>query len=601
MNAASTSPATSKTDTLAPPVTHSPLHQSVRHLSHRILDSRRLMGPNLFARRAGALLHVAFAPEEGTALLLAWRTTARYFSARLGWPDPEIVVTRHPGGAQCFLGAPLDALLAATEVSERSWIDGERIVAGHERGDLHDDLARLRVHAQHERAPLLEALQGAAVEHGVTFAWDDDVVSLGAGAGSLTLSRSALPAPDEIDWDTVHDIPVALVTGSNGKTTTTRLLSAILATHGQVTGFSCTDGVWCAGEQVDAGDYSGPVGARLVLRDRRVSAAVLETARGGMLRRGLATDRAMVAIVTRVSADHFGEYGVHDLDDLGRAKLVVARALVDGGRLVLNAEDATLVRLAPAVKAPITWFALDPASPVVAAHRARGGDACILRDGEVRYLMGDDEISLGAVAAMPLTLGRTARYNIANVLAASAAAMALHVPVAAIRATLAGFGAAPEDNPGRLTLLEYRGARIVVDFVHNPDGWYALYGVLSAIPARRRIVVVGQGGDRDDHALDELAAAVWSDRPALVILKEMPKYLRGRPLGEVTARLATALLALGAPASAVRRVDSEEEAIQLALAEVTPGDLLALSVHTDYDRAMQLLRDAGATRVTALT
>ncbi len=154
-----------------------------------------------------------------------------------------------------------------------------------------------------------------------------------------------------MDWGALADIPVALVTGSNGKTTTTRLLAAMLARAGYTPGYTSTDGVWCAGHEVDHGDYSGPVGARLVLRDRRVTAAVLETARGGMLRRGLATHRAHVAIVTRVSADHMGEYGIHTLDDLGEAKLIVARALVPGGRLVLNAEDDTLVRLASSLRA----------------------------------------------------------------------------------------------------------------------------------------------------------------------------------------------------------------------------------------------------------
>lgn len=567
-------------------------------LSQRIIDSRRLTGPNFFSSREGALLHVALADTEAPAMLRAWLIMARLLVARLGWPAHEPIARRHPGGAQCFLAAPIDALLAATEVNESAWLAAEREVAGQLPIDVDDLVARLRVHAQHERSPALAALHSAALGRALTFTFDDDEVSLGAGSGSRTFPRTALPVPESVDWTALHDIPVALVTGSNGKTTTTRLLSAMLARAGHVPGYTSTDGVWCAGFEVDHGDYSGPAGARLVLRDRRVTAAVLETARGGMLRRGLATHRAHVAIVTRVSADHMGEYGIHTLDDLAAAKLIVARALVDGGRLVLNGDDETLARLAPALQLPVTWFSLDPTPPDVVAHLAGGGEACVLREGELYHRTGDHEISLGPVAGMPLTLDGAARYNVANALAATAAAFALRVPVDAIRDTLSSFGASPDDNPGRLARLEYRGARVVVDFAHNPDGWLALAQATRAIPAARRMVVIGQGGDRDDQALDDLAAAVWQDRPEVIILKEMPKYLRGRPHGEVTARLAHAFVQLGVPEAALRLADDELEAINLALSEARSGDLLLLSVHVDYAAAMRRLTELGATPVT---
>lgn len=548
------------------------------------------------------MLQVALADDDvGAALLLSWRTICRVLAARLGWPEPETVVRRHPGGAQCFLSAPLDALLTATEVNEAGWMAAELVAGGHADPDVRDLVARVRVHAQHDSRPALVALHRAAAEHAVTFTFDDESASLGAGVGSQTYPLTSLPAPASVDWATVHDIPVALVTGSNGKTTTTRLLAAMLTAAGHVTGLTSTDGVWCAGTAVATGDYAGPAGARLVLRDRRVTAAVLETARGGMLRRGLATGRAAVAVVTRVSADHMGEYGVHNLRALGEAKLLVSRALVPGGRLVLNAEDVTLVTMASALDAPITWFALDSASPVIATHRARHGEACLLRDGELWAISDAGDVSLGPVARMPFTLGGAARHNIANAAAAAAAALAMHVPVDAIRATLARFGSTPDDNPGRLSQLEYRGARVVVDFAHNPDGWHALSDALSSLPAVRRLVVAGQAGDRDDQALAELAEAVWSERPDIIILKEMPKYLRGRESGAITARLIDALLALGVAPSAIRRTDSELAAVRLALAESRPGDLVVLTVHEDYAGVMRLLRESGAGLLTTET
>lgn len=215
-------------------------------------------------------------------------------------------------------------------------------------------------------------------------------------------------------------------------------------------------------------------------------------------------------------------------------------------------------------------------------------------------LTPDGEIPLGMAPDMPMTLGGAAMYNIANLLAASAAALAMGVTPDQIRAVAHRFGERPEDNPGRLSLLRYRGARVVVDFVHNPDGWNAIWEALSPIFARRRLVVVGQAGDRDERALVDMAAAVWCEEPEVVILKEMPKYRRGRPAFETRERLAQAFLGEGARESTLRRADSEEEALQLALGEMREGDLVVLAVHDDYDKAMRLLRDAGAQVVSSL-
>ncbi len=557
------------------------------------------MGANLFSSRPGAVLELLVTDDERPALLLAWRTMARLLASRLRWIDAETVVRAHPNGAQCFIAAPVDCLLTATEVNEQAWFAAEKIVEGKSRLDLRDIVDRLQVHARHEARPRLVALEREAARRSLTFTFDDAAVSLGAGTGSVTFPLGALPIPDVVHWNALHDIPVALVTGSNGKTTTTRLVAAMLAEAGHVTALTSTDGVWCDGQLVDGGDYSGPAGARLALRDRRATAAVLETARGGLLRRGLATTRATVSVVTRVAPDHMGEYGIHDIEALGEAKLIVARVVVPDGRVVLNADDPTLVARAGAVRAPITWFSLHEANATVAAHIAAGGDACILRTGELWAISPAGETSLGAAAEMPLTFGGAARYNIANALAAAAAALAMRVPVDAIRAALARFGRTPSDNPGRLSLLEYRGARIVVDFAHNPDGWLALSHALRHVPAQRRIAVIGQAGDRDDEALDELAAAVWSEHPDMVILKEMPKYLRGREPGDITGRLADAFRALDYPDQSLRHANGELAAVQLAIAESRPGDLLILGVHSDYPGVMRALQEAGARVVSS--
>jgi UDP-N-acetylmuramate-alanine ligase len=359
-------------------------------------------------------------------------------------------------------------------------------------------------------------------------------------------------------------VPVALVTGSNGKTTTTRLAAAMLRAAGHAVGTSSTDGVRVAGADVDAvldeGDWAGPGGARLVLRDRRVTAAVLETARGGILRRGLAVGRAAAACVTNLAADHFGEYGVRTLDDLADAKLVVARALAaTGGPLVVSADDATLRARAGRLAAaphPVWWTVADEtdaeAHALVAAHVAAGGHACRVRDARIEWHDGRAWADVAAVADVALAAGGRARHNVANAVTAVALASALGAPMAAVRDALHHFGAAPGDNPGRLEVVPVGDVTAVVDYAHNPAGLTALLGAAAALPARRRLLVLGQAGDRDDDAIADLARAAWAhgsvDR---VQLKEVESMLRGRAPGDVPARLRTALDAAGAPPEVV--------------------------------------------------
>jgi cyanophycin synthetase len=387
------------------------------------------------------------------------------------------------------------------------------------------------------------------------------------------------------------------VTGSNGKTTTTRLVAAMWRAAGRTTGWSCSDGVWVDDEQLEQGDYSGPAGARVVLRDIRVNAAVLETARGGILRRGLAVSRADAAIITNVAADHFGEYGMGTLQDLATAKGVVARALGDHGTLVLNADDAVLVDLASSLKVRIAWFSMSAEHPALDAHVLAGGDAATLHDGRVMLHRDDVWDDLGAIDAMPLTLNGTATHNIENVLGAALLASEAGVPVDAIRETLATFGKSPTDNPGRLQVRRFGDMTVLVDYAHNPDGLAALCETAKGMPAKRRLVILGQAGNRDDEQLRALARAAWDvihfDR---IIIKEMPTLLRGRHAGEVPAILANELSLLGVPRDRVDEAASELEAIRHAFEWAQDGDLLVCPVHVEKKGVLSWLKqltDAG--------
>jgi UDP-N-acetylmuramyl tripeptide synthase len=591
-------------------------------------DSRRLTGANLFFGHPGAVLETVGLVVDDE-LLAGWRARVERARVHLGWSSAlAVAARRHAAGASLALAAPADQLFTATEINEWalcatvrqqdatrwSGLESALVVDALEQAsdpkqvippvlDEAAALERFERLAASERRPDVLALVAAADAHDLPHVVDDHDLTLGAGAGSRTWPIDALPSTADIPWGALHGIPVAAVTGSNGKTTTVRLVAACARDHGWTDGFCCTDGVFVANALVEPGDYSGPAGTRRILRDSRVQAAVLEIARGGILRRGLATDRADVAVVTNVSNDHFGEFGIDDLDGLADAKMAVARLVARRGVLVLNADDALLRAKASTASArlgvapPLGWFSLDYDRPELLAHRALGGATCGVRAG--RLLLGgrEAEHDLGRVEDMPLTVGGTATYNVANLAGAALTSAALGIAPATIRAVYARFARDPADNAGRLMRFDVGGARIVVDYAHNPDGLRGVLHVAQRLrgPGGRLIMLLGHAGNRRDEDIAELAAVAAAHGPDLVVVKEDEGHLRGRQPGEVPEILRRALLSSGLPETAVVVEMSERAAASYAIAVARPGDAVALLVHSSGARAAVLAQLRSAT------
>lgn len=542
------------------------------------------------------------------ATLAGWNRRVRMAAQALGWPPGPVVAVPHPGGASLAFSAPPDQLFTATEVNEWALAatlaeeDPSRrallvaLLAAEQPEETAPPvleeagaMERLARRAARESKPGLRSLLAEADRRGLPCLGDDDELTIGAGRGAATWPLAELPDPGQVPWASLSGIPLALVTGTNGKTTVTRLVAACAREAGRVTGWCCTDGVHVDGETLAAGDYSGPAGARRVLRDARVACAVLETARGGILRRGLAVAHADVAVVTSIAADHFGEYGVHDLAGLAQTKLAVARALGREGLLVVNADDATLARAAPDAGKALAWFARDAARQPLAAHRAAGGAACAVAGGRLLLSRAGADHDLGAVAGMPLAGGGQSAFNVSNLAAAALAAAGLGIAPGAIAAVFARFGADPADNPGRLMRYEQGGLNLVVDFAHNPAALAGLVEFALALRGRGRLgVLLGQAGNREDADLLGLAAVAAAARPDLVVLKELSGYLRGREAGEVRRILRRALLDAGLEERAIVDAPDEISAVRRALAWAQPGDTLLLGVHTREGRAAAL-------------
>ncbi len=326
-----------------------------------------------------------------------------------------------------------------------------------------------------------------------------------------------------------------------------------------------------------------------MLRDAHAEAAILETARGGILRRGLAVTRADVAVITSIAADHFGEYGVHDLEALVDVKLAVARALDARGLLVVNADNALLARRAPDSGKPLGWFAQDADAPLLAAHRQRGGATAGVRGGRLVLFHAGVEHDLGAIAAMPLAAGGHSHFNVANLATAALGAAGLGIAPATIAAVFAGFGANPEDNAGRLMRYELGGLNLIVDFAHNPAALAGLVDFAQHLRGDGRLaLLLGQAGNREDADIDRLAAVAAAARPDFVVVKELGSYLRGRGSGEVPALLRRALEVAGIAPDAIGDAGDEDRAVRLALGWARAGDVLVLPLHSREGRGHAL-------------
>ena len=550
----------------------------------RLLDSRRLPGPNLLWDRPGAVIDVEFGDLPANLVIGAWEQQARKLLDEVGWKDELTCCRRFEGGASLAISAPVDALYTATEINDAAWDAARDLIEGGHRQLLLRVARDLRAEIRDEERPRLQRLISAARERGVPVVLDTDEVSLGLGVHSRCWSLGDVPHPDDVDWSSLGPVPVALVTGTNGKTTSVRLMSAIGAAAGISTGISSTDWLSIGGEVIEKDDYAGPEGARRILRHRRCELAVLETARGGLLRRGLAVERADAALITNIASDHIGEFGVQNLEELADVKWVVTRALGDQGVLALNADDPRLVARADRFPGRIIWFSADAANPLMRAHAAAGGTTCTLNRGRIVLREGEKLTPVVAVKRVPLCFGGAAVHNVANALGATALAHALGIDAESIGKGLCAMR--NEDNPGRSNLYDIGGVTVLLDFAHNPHGLRALVAMAARMPAQRRALIIGQAGDRSDEDIRDLAWAPEEVRFDRVFIKLLDKYSRGRPDGEAAAMLRQEFLTQGYRAADLKTSKTELGALRSALRWAKPGDQVVCLAHEDRDALM---------------
>lgn len=408
-----------------------------------------------------------------------------------------------------------------------------------------------------------------------------ETVDLQQLGDDVAVIRSTEPGPDDrpalIEDERRSALTIA-VTGTNGKTTTTRLLAHIFREADMSVGWSSSSGVYINGEEVLSGDYSGPRGAERVLTDPEVDIAITETARGGILLRGVVSQSVDVSVFTNISPDHLDLQGVRTVEGLAWAKGVITRITRPDGYAVLNAADQLIMNTTRDIRAQRFLVSRDPETPELVAHGAEGGLAMTIVDGALTLIETGIPTRVLSLADIPITSGGAAGFMVENALFAAAAALAGGATMSQVRAGLQSFQNTPEMNPGRLNIFELDGAKVIVDFAHNEAGLVALLDFARSICSEdgKLYAVIGTAGDRNDTSLFEIARLATLDSD-YVIAKNTTRYLRGRTAEELMGFYIRGI-------EAGRKVpyeiaDNELTAVRRALELAGPGDVIAVMAH----------------------
>ncbi len=366
-------------------------------------------------------------------------------------------------------------------------------------------------------------------------------------------------------------IPIIAITGTNGKTTTTRLIAHVLKGAGRTVGFTTTDGTYIQNQQITRGDNTGPVSAQLVLKDPTVDVAVLETARGGIIRSGLGFDYCDIGVVTNIAADHLGLKDVNTLEDLARVKSVVPRAVSRRGYAVLNAEDPHVYKMRELVEGHCVYFSMDENNENIERQARRGRISCVYENGYVTILKGRWKVRIEKAANIPLTYGGRAEFMIQNVIAATLACFVHGVSIEDLRVGLTTFNAGTAQTPGRLNFVEVGGVTVLMDYAHNPAGMRGLVNFISKLPNKYRTCVLNGTGDRRDDDIREFAQIAGENFDRIVIRRG--NYLRGRTDEEMFNLLQEGI-AQAENTPQVRVIPESRDAIHHAIKHGRKGELV---------------------------
>lgn len=552
-------------------------------------ESRRLTGPNLLWDKPGALVDVFVDGIDKELVARNWQAWVQKLLLEVNWQQEQTTYRIHTHGISLAMSAPMDALYTACELAQHAWEFCAAELAETAAPQWSDIIAKLTEELSREINPNLLELIDIARQKNVTCLVDDDYLSLGMGHSVATWEVRDLPQPDTVNWQQYQDINLALITGTNGKSTSVRLASQIAKSAGLAAGVTSTDFIKVGDHIIDTGDYSGPGGARMLIRDKRTEVAFLEVARGGILRRGLPVTKVNAALVTNVAEDHLGQYGIDTVDELAQAKFVISKALDKDGVLVLNADNELVVEQSRFIQVPICWFSESEHNSLVREQIEQGGLAVFCHRDDIVYFNGQQMERICTIADIPMTFGGQARHNVQNAMGVVGLAFAMGFSKQDIVTGLMQFGRNPQDNPGRGNLYQVNGANYIVDFAHNEHSMKAVVDMAAQMPATQKIVMFGHAGDRTDGEIHNLTNAVSKLDADIYITSEVDKYLRGREPGEVPGLSKHYLMQQGISEDKILYAESPIAGARLAMEIAHEQAVVLLFTLSDREDVAELL------------
>lgn len=370
-------------------------------------------------------------------------------------------------------------------------------------------------------------------------------------------------------------IPIIAITGTNGKTTTTRLIAHITKSAGYKVGYTTSDGVYIQNQMMMKGDCTGPLSAQFVLKDPTVDFAVLECARGGILKSGLAFQQCDIAIITNISADHMGLGGIESMEQMAQVKAVVAETVVKHGYTILNADDDLVYAMRKTLHCNIAFFSMDENNPRIKRHCKSGGLAAVFENGYVSIMKGSWKIRVQKVTDIPITYGGKALHNVMNTLPAVLATyLYRNIKVADIKLALETFIPSPTQTPGRLNLFQFKNFQFLADYAHNPAGLQLLCDFISKLDVKQKIGIISGTGDRRDEDIKEIGRI--SSRYFDEIIIRQDRHLRGRTAENIVNLLVEGINEDQAKKIPVTIIYNEKEAIMHAYNLAKPGSLITI-------------------------
>lgn len=392
---------------------------------------------------------------------------------------------------------------------------------------------------------------------------------------------------DMLFKDTPKTIPVVSITGTNGKTTTTRLIGHVLTKAGYNVGMTTTGGIYINNKCIHKGDTTGYYSAKSVLMNKEVDAAVLETARGGIIRKGLAYDMADVGVITNITEDHLGLDHIDTMDDLAYVKALVGEAVKDEGYVVLNADDPVSVSIIKRIKSNIIMFSKDKYNSVLRNNIKKGGYGVYTHEGVIYVEKSDELTPLAKITDIKITIGGRLIYNIENAMASCAALIGLNISYSAIREGITSFYGDEEFNPGRFNMYKINGALVVLDYGHNIEGYKAVLKGAKNINHNRLVGIIGVPGDRTDSSVKELGKIAGENFDYIYIKED--KDRRGRKAGEIASILEKGVMGSGFDKKRIEVILDEAEALEKAIDTSRPGDLIIIFFE-DLEPLVQLVK-----------